>query len=96
MIEVRELTKTFGKKAALDKVSFTIGGGSVFGLVGSNGAGKSTFLRAAAGVYRPDSGTVTVDGVSPFENSAVKSRIYFLSDYPYFLPQATLAEMAAF
>ena len=96
MIEVRELTKTFGKKAALDKVSFTIGGGSVFGLVGSNGAGKSTFLRAAAGVYRPDSGTVTVDGVSPFENSAVKSRICFLSDYPYFLPQATLAEMAAF
>lgn len=96
MIEVKELTKTFGKKTALDKVSFTIGGGSVFGLVGSNGAGKSTFLRAAAGVYRPDGGTVTVDGASPFENSAVKSRIYFLSDYPYFLPQATLTEMAAF
>lgn len=96
MIEVRELTKTFGKKAALDKVSFTIGGGSVFGLVGSNGAGKSTFLRAAAGVYRPDGGEIKVDGAAPFENSEVKSKLFFLSDFPYFLPQATLTDMADF
>ena len=96
MIEVRNLTKRFGETAALDRVSFTIGGGSVFGLVGSNGAGKSTFLRAAAGVYFPDGGEILVDGQEPFENPSVKSRICFISDYPYFLPQATLADMANF
>ena len=96
MIEVKELTKTFGKKAALDRVSFTIGGGSVFGLVGSNGAGKSTFLRTAAGVYRPGGGELLVDGAAPFENPAVKANVFFIPDYPYFLPQATLSEMESF
>lgn len=96
MIEVRELTKKFGKQAALDKVSFSIGGGSVFGLVGSNGAGKSTFLRTAAGVYRPDGGSVLVDGAAPFENSEVKAKLFFIPDFPYFLPQATLTDMADF
>lgn len=96
MIEVRDLVKKFGGKTALEKMSFTIGGGSVFGLVGSNGAGKSTFLRTAAGVYRPDGGKITVDGQEPFENSEVKAKVYFISDYPYFLPQATLQEMASF
>ena len=96
MIEVKELTKRFGEKTALDRVSFAIGGGTVFGLVGSNGAGKSTFLRTAAGVYFPDGGQVLVDGEPPFENTAAKAKICFISDYPYFLPQATLADMAAF
>lgn len=95
MIEVKGLVKKFGAKTALDNMSFQIGGKSVFGLVGSNGAGKSTFLRTAAGVYRPDGGEVLVDGVAPFENSKVKGRIFFISDYPYFLPQSNLSEMAS-
>ncbi|MVB09589.1 ABC transporter ATP-binding protein YtrB [Caprobacter fermentans] len=96
MIEVQNLTKKFGAKAALDNVNFTIGGGSVFGLVGSNGAGKSTFLRTCAGIYFPDGGNVLVDGKAPFENAEVKSKICFIPDYPYFLPQATLSDMAKF
>ncbi|WP_411677910.1 ABC transporter ATP-binding protein [Caproicibacter sp.] len=96
MIEVQNLTKKFGAKAALDHVNFTIGGGSVFGLVGSNGAGKSTFLRTCAGIYFPDGGNVLVDGKAPFENAEVKSKICFIPDYPYFLPQATLSDMAKF
>lgn len=94
MIEVKNLVKKFGEKTALDDMSFRIGGGSVFGLVGSNGAGKSTFLRTAAGVYRPDGGEVLVDGAAPFENPRVKERVCFIADYPYFPPQATLTEMA--
>ncbi len=96
MIEVKDLVKKFGAKTALDHMSFQIENRSVFGLVGSNGAGKSTFLRSAAGIYRPDGGTVLVDGEAPFENSKVKGNICFISDYPYFLPQATLQDMAAF
>lgn len=96
MIEVKNLTKRFGSKAALGGVSFTIGGGSVFGLVGSNGAGKSTFLRTCAGIYFPDGGEVLIDGRASFENTEVKSEICFIPDYPYFLPQATLNDMAKF
>lgn len=96
MIEVTDLVKMFGAKTALDHMSFQIGNGSVFGLVGSNGAGKSTFLRCASGVYRPDGGEIRVDGEIPFENSKCKGQICFISDYPYFLPQATLLDMAEF
>lgn len=96
MIEAKKLTKKFDTTTALEEISFSIGSGSVFGLVGSNGAGKSTFLRTLAGIYEPDGGEVLVDGVAPFENSLIKSRIFFISDYPYFLPQATLREMADF
>ena len=54
MIEVKHLTKRFGAITALDDISFQVDSGSIFGLVGSNGAGKSTFLRTVAGVYRLD------------------------------------------
>lgn len=96
MIEVKSLVKKFGSKAALDGISFTIDAGSVFGLVGSNGAGKSTLLRSLAGIYQPESGEILVDGLQPFENSKVKSKLFFISDYPYFFPQANMKEMADF
>lgn len=96
MIESKKLTKKFDTTTALEEISFTIGSSSVFGLVGSNGAGKSTFLRTLAGIYKPDGGEVLVDGVAPFENSEIKSKIFFISDYPYFLPQSSLMEMADF
>ena len=96
MIAVKDLTKKFDSTVALDKISFSINNGSVFGLVGSNGAGKSTFLRTLAGIYKPDSGEVLLDEISPFENSEAKSKLFFISDYPYFIPQYTLSDMANF
>ena len=93
MIEVKHLTKRFGAVTALDNISFQVDSGSIFGLVGSNGAGKSTFLRTAAGVYRPDAGSVLIDGGEPFENLSVKGNVCFISDYPYFPRTATLADM---
>ena len=62
MIEIRELVKTFDGFAALDGASLTVPQGAIYGLVGPNGAGKSTLLRHLTGVYRQDSGTVSVDG----------------------------------
>ncbi len=96
MIEAKTLTKRFDTKVALDGISFRVGSGSLFGLIGSNGAGKSTFMRTLAGIFKPDGGEVLVDGAAPFENSSVKSRLFFIPDYPYFIAQATLAEMADF
>ena len=61
MIKAHELTKIFGTKPALDKVSFDIADGSVFGLIGSNGSGKSTLLRLISGIYLPDGGSFCID-----------------------------------
>lgn len=96
MIEAKGLVKKFGAKAALDQINVAIGQGSIFGLVGSNGAGKSTFLRLLAGVYAPDGGELLVDDCQPFENSSVKQRVFFISDYPYFFPHATVQSMAEY
>ncbi|HIR57255.1 MAG TPA: ABC transporter ATP-binding protein [Candidatus Gallacutalibacter pullicola] len=96
MIELKGLTKKFGSFTALDSISFSVSDGSIFGLVGSNGAGKSTLLRTLAGVFRPDGGEALIDGQSPFENSEVKGKCVFISDYPYFFRQSTLSDMADF
>lgn len=96
MIFANELTKVFGSVTALDNVTFKIKSSSVFGLVGSNGSGKSTFLRLVSGVYMPDGGSVGIEGASSFNNPEVKSKIAFLGDTPYFLPQSNLDEMAHF
>ena len=94
MIELKEFTKKFDGFTALEAVSFQVEEGSIFGLVGSNGAGKSTLLRGLCGVYAPDGGKVLIDGQEPYENPDVKSRVFFVSDYPYFMPQFTLSDMA--
>ncbi|MGO9077702.1 MAG: ABC transporter ATP-binding protein [Streptosporangiaceae bacterium] len=62
MIEVRELTKRFGTKIAVDHLSFTVEPGRVTGFLGPNGAGKSTTMRLILGLDRPQEGTTTIDG----------------------------------
>ncbi|MEE0955206.1 MAG: ABC transporter ATP-binding protein [Eubacterium sp.] len=89
MIEIKEVSKSFGKKKALDKLNLTIEEGGIFGLVGSNGAGKSTLLRIMAGVYKADRGQVLIDGQNVFENPEIKQKICFLPDSSYFFNDAT-------
>ena len=93
MLELRNITKTFGDFTALDDLSMTIPQGTVYGLVGPNGAGKSTAIRHMLGVYRPDSGTVTLDGVPVYENPEAKLRIGSIPDDVFFFPSATLEDM---
>ncbi|MFD8971479.1 ABC transporter ATP-binding protein [Streptomyces sp. NPDC059593] len=62
MIEVRQLTKRYGSKTAVDSLTFTVRPGVVTGFLGPNGSGKSTTLRMVLGLHTPTSGTVTVDG----------------------------------
>lgn len=94
MIEVKGITKTFGSHVALHDLSCTIESGRIYGLVGSNGAGKSTLIRLMAGVYRPDSGDITISGAPVFDSPGVKQRMVYVSDDIYFLPQSNMNRMA--
>ena len=96
MIEAVNLTKRFDEIVAVDHINATIKDGSVFGLIGTNGAGKSTFLRLASGVLKPDGGRITIDGREIFEDEASKQRFFYISDEQFFFSNATPAEMMCF
>ncbi len=96
MLEMKNVTKTFGDFKALDDLSMTVPRGAVYGLVGPNGAGKSTAIRHMLGVYRPDSGRVTLDNQPIYENPGQKARIGSIPDDIFYYPSATLEEMRKF
>ena len=74
----------------------TVPKGAVYGLVGPNGAGKSTAIRHLTGVYRPDSGSITMEGQPIYENPAIKERIGYIPDEIFYFPSASLEEMRKF
>lgn len=84
MIEIKNLSKSFGTKVVLEDVSLTINDGQIFGIVGINGAGKSTLLRLISGVFKADKGKILVDNEDVFDNPKAKSKIFFLPDEPYY------------
>ena len=96
MLEMKNVTKTFDAFKALDDLSLTVPQGAVYGLVGPNGAGKSTAIRHLTGVYRPDSGQITLEGAPVFENPAAKRRIGCIPDDVFYYPSATLEDMRRF
>ena len=93
MVEVKNLTKTFGSFTALKELNMTIPRGAVYGLVGPNGAGKSTLIRHIAGIYRQDKGEVSIDGEAVWENPGAKSKIGYIPDDLFFFKSATIEEM---
>ena len=94
MIKVQNLTKKFEGFLALNNITCTIPEGSIYGLIGSNGAGKSTFLRLITGVYKADGGTVLIDDEPVWENESAKKKFIYVSDELYFLPGASMERMA--
>lgn len=96
MLEMKNVTKTFGNFKALDDLTLAVPDGRVYGLVGPNGAGKSTAIRHLTGVYRPDSGSVTMDDQPIYENPAVKATIGYIPDEIFYYPSATLEDMRRF
>ena len=93
MIEMKGISKKFDQIQAVSKVSGEIREGSVFGLVGTNGAGKSTCLRMMSGILKADEGEVLVDGQDIYENEEMKRAIFFISDDQYYFPNSTPKEM---
>ena len=96
MIKVNNVVKTFDGFRALDGLTMTVHPGSIYGLVGPNGAGKSTILRHITGIYRPDSGSVLVDGQPVYENPAVKAKISVIPDELYYFQSASTRDMMKF
>ncbi len=96
MIEIHNLTKSFEEIKAVDGVSVTIKDHTVFGLIGTNGAGKSTVLRMVCGVLKPDGGTVAIDGAPVYDNAEVKKKLFFIADDPYFFSDSNAKAMESY
>ena len=96
MIKVNDVVKTFGDFKALNGANINVEKGSVYGLVGPIGAGKTTVIKTLTGVYRPDSGKITIDGEDVYENTKIKSRMMYVSDALYFFPGYSIKDMASY
>jgi ABC-2 type transport system ATP-binding protein len=96
MIEVCNVTKSFGSFTALEDITLDVQNGQVYGLVGYNGAGKTTLLKIIAGVYKPDAGTVRIDGIAMHDDRSSHDSLFIVADEPYFLAQATPETMRSF
>lgn len=93
MIQVKNLHKKFGKTKALDGIDLTVSKGSIYGLVGTNGAGKTTVIRHMAGILRQDEGEILFDGEPAFENPAVKQKIGLVPDELFFPKGYSIKDM---
>lgn len=96
MIHAKGIAKAFGSFTALEDFSYTAQPGCIHGIVGYNGAGKTTVLKLIAGIYRPDRGLISIEGAPVYENERLKRSIFMVQDDPYFHPQGTLDDMALF
>ena len=96
MLEMKNVTKTFGSFAALRDLTMTVPKGAVYGLVGPNGAGKSTAIRHLTGIYRQDKGQVLLEGKPIYEDPAAKARIGSIPDDIFYFPSATMEDMHKF
>ena len=96
MLKLQNVVKTFDGFRALDALTMTVPQGAVYGLVGPNGAGKSTAIRCVTGIYRPDSGAITLSDAPVFENPAAKARIGYIPDDVFYFASASIRDMAKF
>jgi putative ABC transport system ATP-binding protein len=98
MLVVENLSKRYATRSILDGVSFSVGSGEYLAIVGESGAGKSTLLNLIAGLERPDSGTIAIDGadIAALDDNARtrlrRIRIGFVFQAFHILPQLTLAQ----
>lgn len=97
MIEVRDLTKSYGRVKAVRDISFTAYPGAVLGLLGPNGAGKSTTIKSITGLIRPSQGTVRLAGHDVVKEAvAAKAKLGYVPDRPYLYQKLTGRELLRF
>lgn len=97
MIAVENLTRYYGSKLALDRVTFQIERGQAVGLLGLNGAGKSTMLRILTSLMLPSAGQASIDGLDVVKNAgAVRARLGYLPDVPPLYGEMTVHRFLSF
>lgn len=92
-INVENITKMFGKKHALDDVSFTLNEPKIYGLLGRNGAGKTTFMDILAGHQLPSNGNITVNGKDPFDERDILKNICLIKEGDNFQKDMTVKQI---
>lgn len=95
MIRVENVTKHFDKYCVLNSISLHVPKGAIYGLVGPNGAGKTTVINHITGVYKPESGNVTIGGKKVFDSSETDNVISIADDW-FFYNAYSIGQMAQF
>lgn len=96
MIQINNVVKKYGSFTAVDNVSINVPKGTIHGLIGENGAGKTTIIHCAAGVYKPTSGEVLIDGENVYDNPDVKAKIGYVADSCNYFQSYTVSNMIKF
>jgi len=97
MIEIKSLTRKFGGLTAVDNLDLSVGAGEIFAFLGPNGAGKTTTLKMMAGLIRPTSGTVSLDGHDILKDPlGAKKILGFVPDRPFVYEKLTALEFMRF
>ncbi len=97
LIEIKNITKKYGRITAVDRLNLSIPQGEIFGFIGPNGAGKTTTISMMAGLLAPTSGTVTVCGIDMLKSpEKAKQKIGYIPDRPYIYEKLTAMEFLKF
>lgn len=97
MIELRNLTKKFGKIVAVNRLNLSVSEGEIFGFIGPNGAGKTTTLRMMSGILAPTEGSIMIDGIDMARQpEKAKQRMGYIPDRPFLYEKLTGMEFSRF
>ena len=95
-LELRGVTKSYGRTRALDGLDLHVPAGSIFGLVGSNGAGKTTAMAVSVGLLQTEAGEINLFGAGPFRPEKHAGRVTLLPQDSRFPPHARVEELLRF
>ena len=96
MVQIENLVKEFDGYTALNRLNLNIRKGSIYGLVGINGSGKTTAIKHLAGIYRQDAGHVRIGGMPVYDNAKLKALVGYIPDDLYFFPQYSMKALSKF
>lgn len=96
MIKIEHVSKSFDGQKVLDDVSIHVKPGTIYGLIGENGVGKSTLIQCLTGVYQQDEGIIEIEGQSIYENNSIKSVIGYVADRNQFFNGYRVEQMVTF
>lgn len=95
MLKIEHVTKCFNGKKVLDDVSIEVKSGTIYGLIGENGVGKSTLIQCMTGIYKQDEGIIELDGKPIYENNETKLKIGYVADRNQYFKGYQIKEMIA-